>query len=391
MELRRRLSRWALGRPSVLLVDAPGSRLLRWAAEAALDHRGWRFASSAADADVVLVLGHPGPGLSTAVGLLWTQVPGPRLLLRVPDVDGLGTALDAAVPGLSAWDAGADAEQDQDPWRAAPDRGDDPGGMDHGGMDHGGMDHGGMDHGGMDHGGMDHGGMDHGGMDHGGMDHGGMDVAGLAMAGTAPDRDGLELDELVVALGPWLPAWPTGLVVEGHWQGDVLTRPHATWVDHDPEGTSTSDASADDVPVEAVALDVLQRTATVAGWPSAARSARRARDAVVAGEPGAPALAERVTARVGGSRLLAWSARGAGVAPDGTDAADRVRRWSAVVRDGGQPPSTDLASLGRLLEGCELAAARLVVAGFDLRPGTARDASHRAGSHHRVDGGLHGG
>jgi uncharacterized protein involved in copper resistance len=115
-------------------------------------------------------------------------------------------------------------------------------GMDHAGMDHAGMDHAGIDHAGMDHAGMDHAGMDHAGMDHAGMDHGGhggmdhsghggMDVAGLPMAGTVPDRDGLRLDALQVSLGPVLTCWPTGLLLHGQLQGDVLSRVRLTWVD----------------------------------------------------------------------------------------------------------------------------------------------------------------
>lgn len=38
----------------------------------------------------------------------------------------------------------------------------------------------------------------------------------------APDRDGLELDQLVLTLGPWLPMLPAGLVVEVKLQGDVV-------------------------------------------------------------------------------------------------------------------------------------------------------------------------
>lgn len=45
---------------------------------------------------------------------------------------------------------------------------------------------------------------------------------GRPMTGRAPDRDGLELDQLAVRLGPWLAALPRGLVLDVRVQGDVV-------------------------------------------------------------------------------------------------------------------------------------------------------------------------
>jgi len=172
--------------------------------------------------------------------------------------------------------------------------------------------------------------MDHGGHEHH-MHHGGGDVAGLAMAQTAPDRDGLQLDSLAVTVGPWLPGWPTGLVVHGRLQGDVLTEPHVTWVD--PDAAWPPAASP-----QVVAADVLSRLLLVAGWPLAARQARRTRADLVAGTADAGARAERLARRVTGSRVLTWSLRGIGHDEQGRDAVDRVRQWAGSLTGDGDPP-----------------------------------------------------
>lgn len=45
---------------------------------------------------------------------------------------------------------------------------------------------------------------------------------GRPMAGRGPDRDGLELDQLPVRIGPFFPAFPPGLLLDVKLQGDVL-------------------------------------------------------------------------------------------------------------------------------------------------------------------------
>lgn len=45
---------------------------------------------------------------------------------------------------------------------------------------------------------------------------------GRPMAGRAPDRDGLELDQLEVRVGPFFPAFPAGLVLHLKLQGDLI-------------------------------------------------------------------------------------------------------------------------------------------------------------------------
>ncbi len=244
-------------------------------------------------------------------------------------------------------------------------------GMAHDG--HAGMGHSG--HGGMGRAGMGHGDMGHGG--HGGMDHGSMQVAGLPMADTAPDRDGLQLDALAVALGPVLPSWPTGLLLCGTLQGDVLTDVSLRWVD---AADHVDGHHGDRSPARLEALDHLARLLDVAGWPVAARDARRARNDLHAADPDRGDAGRRravqLARRVRRSRTLAWSVRGIGaMKATGArelrgDVLDRVR-WLCELAAGAGPavdalPELPLARVAELLEGAELAAARLVVASVPL-------------------------
>ncbi|MDT0275615.1 hypothetical protein [Blastococcus goldschmidtiae] len=401
MDVIARLRGWALSRPRVLLVDAHGTTRLRWTVEADLDRRGWSWAASPADTDLLVVLGVPGPDLAAAVDMLWNQAPEPRYRVDLHDPGAVVVALDAGVDALVRR-AGSGVDEDDRPSPTsllgkdedADHEGMDHGGgghegmdhgggghegmdhgggghegMDHEGMDHEGMDHEGMDHEGMDHEGMDHEGMDHEGMDHEGMDHGG-DVAGLPMASTGPDRDGLELDVLKVALGPVLPGWPTGLVLRADLQGDVLTSAELAWLDAGTVPTAHEQSDS-----QRAALDRLARFLDVVGWPMAARDARRARDAVAEGADRGEAhrLAEAVARRVRRSRTLAWTAGGIGGRGSGGDALDRVRRWCDMAS--GQSvedlPATSLEDVAALVEGVEIGSARLIVASLDLSPVSA--------------------
>ncbi|WP_164704503.1 hypothetical protein [Blastococcus litoris] len=359
MGLIARLRTWALSRPAVLLVDVPGETTLRWAAEAELERRGWRRAATPADTDLVVVLGEPGPELAAAVDLLWSQVPEPRHRIVVRGQGDVSAELDAGLGELVRRAAGGPrGDRRPSPTSFL----DEDGGMDHGGMDHGGMDHGGMDHEGMDH-----------------MHHGG-EVAGLPMASTGPDRDGLELDVLEVALGPVLPGWPTGLVLRADLQGDVLVSAELAWLDADalPTGNPPEDS-------QCAALDRLARFLDVAGWPTAARQARRARDGLLAGTDPARAqrLARAVARRIRRSRALAWTAGGIGQVPSqdgaGEGVVDRVRRWcdSAAGQPVDERPAPSLDEAAGLLRGTEVGGARLIVASLDL-PMPAPTAPERA-------------
>ncbi|MGA5148145.1 hypothetical protein ACPCSF_24355 [Streptomyces griseoincarnatus] len=263
--------------------------------------------------------------------------------------------------------------------------------------------------------------QDHSG--HGGhAGHGGMEMpGGLPMAEQGEDRDGLTLDQLHVPLGPFLADWPAGLRLRLVLQGDVV---QAADLDEAPvlvprpvepfwaqpwlraaagEAVSSGEAARRRT---ASHLDSLGRLLAVAGWPAEATKAHRLRDDLLDGAPAA-ALAprlERLARRIGRSRTLFWLTRGIGVvtaqdaqaagvsgpaARAGGDVPARYRQWLTDIRhdmarlddpspldpaqesprgrwDAQQPPSAALvALLPRLLDGAELAAARMIVASLD--------------------------
>jgi len=176
-----------------------------------------------------------------------------------------------------------------------------------------------------------------------GMDMGGMAMpGGIPMADRAPDRDGLQLDQLHLTLGPALPLWPAGLIVHTRLQGDVIQ--DATVEILGGDGSSYWPER----PVERH-VDSLTRLLAVAGWPDAnfARARR--------------------------SRTLRWLLSGVGQADDAPaplagDVVDRLyRRLDALTA--GEPlpeePQWTVDHLPNLLTGTELATARLIVASFD--------------------------
>jgi hypothetical protein len=161
---------------------------------------------------------------------------------------------------------------------------------------------------------MNHGDVDHAAMGHGGMDHEGMDMApaGIPLAEGAEDRDGLEMDVLRVPLGPVLPYWPAGLVLRCVLHGDVIAeaQPTVLPVAHlrdITDQTSPSMRAARDCDC---AADVL----ALAGWRTAASSARRITADLVAGGDAATAAAalDRLHRQVTRSYVLRWSLRGLG-------------------------------------------------------------------------------
>ncbi|KAB2346943.1 hypothetical protein [Actinomadura rudentiformis] len=247
---------------------------------------------------------------------------------------------------------------------------------------------------------------------------------GLAMADRAPDRDGLKLDRLHVSLGPVLNDWPAGLVLRVAMQGDVLQEvqadvyaPHADatafWDEPWHRLLNGERVSRGELARRRAAshLDSLGRLLGVAGWEGAAWSARGLRDDLMAGAERAvitPRLA-RFARRIGRSRLLRAMTDGLGVidvgtatahgvtgpalraAASGGDATARWQIWLAETTealadlepgeadtpaetvegprgpvDEGRAPSEGLLSaLPSLVNGAELAGARLIVASLD--------------------------
>jgi Ni,Fe-hydrogenase III large subunit len=98
-----------------------------------------------------------------------------------------------------------------------------------GGHDHCGHDHGGHDHGGHDHGGHGHGGHGHAGHEHAGHDHGDMDFMSMVEVTRDLPRsaDGLAMDWVEVAFGPFFPGLPGGLCLTLTLDGDGVAEGRA--------------------------------------------------------------------------------------------------------------------------------------------------------------------
>lgn len=396
MGVNRMLARCAARRVHVLIAEVPGNWSLRVQVERRIAARRWRQADSPADADVLVVCGSPGPELADVIDRIWDQLPGPRVRVAVDDPRTVDTVLAHAVEELVD---GAPHRRDGRERAQSPEANGQRGGAassenheDHRHTDHDHTHHG--DHHRMHHEGhAGHGGhMNHGGHHH--MGHGDMQMAplGIALAEGGEDRDGLEMDVLHLRLGPVLRHWPAGLVLRCALQGDVLTGSQAWMVD---EGHRHHERAA--VPSEKrAALRASQRcdhiadVLALAGWPRAVDVAREVRDTLLdAPHVGhaQPAVAKLVGA-LRRSRLLRWSLRGltpltaedlrrhqlpAALAGDTYDRLlAQAQELAGLVSDpladkqSGVDWTTRIGALPDLLDGAELATARLAVASFGI-------------------------
>lgn len=420
------LGRMAARRGHVILVEVSGYWQLRAEVERALLSRGWCVAVSSADADVLAVCGVPGPETTHAIVKVWDQLPGPRVRVDIAGADGIESALDRAAAEI------IDQRRHGDDLREPP-NGDNNADISHGhhaAMSHG--DHAHMDHSdphaGMDHSGhaaMNHGGdgarMDHGdhdaGMDHhhaamshgadGGhgdtnhgahehMGHGEMDMApaGIALAAGGPDRDGLEMDELHVRLGPVLNHWPAGMVLRCTLQGDVITATQVSVIDGERVEGHNEGMDSCLTHVAARQCDRIIDVLALAGWARAAAIARQARDLLL-DEPDvdrAQPMLARLDRTVRRSWLLRWSLRNlcpldgkrleALRLPDflAGDAYDRLLTQSGHVRglvsNNLSPAQIAIDSnriidaLPELVTGLDMATARIVIAGLSIDTAT---------------------
>lgn len=336
------LSAWLLRHTPVrpLVAELPGGTEARLAAERVARERGWHTAPSPAGANLLIVAGPSHAELRPYVERLWAAMPAPRARVELRSV------VDAA----AELDRGASTLRDVSRQRRLAihrGRGD--------GVD--------------------------------GDNADGMEMpGGVPMAGRAEDRDGLMLDQLHVPLGPLLPDWPAGLAVRTTLQGDVIQEATVDVVvpaDADVEPFWTRHRQA------ARRLDSCARLLAVAGWPDAAATARRLRDDALSGVcgPGAARSPARWARRVRGSKTLRWSLSGVGAVPDTAhppaalrgDVLNRLYHWldSAEQVPGTPDPAGSgpdsagetrwaLDALPALLEGTELAGARLLVASLEL-------------------------
>ncbi|MCM4083823.1 hypothetical protein [Paractinoplanes hotanensis] len=207
-----------------MLAVAPGATAARLAVERELTALGGVVAVSAADADLLIIIGEPGAELADAHEDVWRQLPGPRARAHVVRPDEARTVLAAATTQLCDPRQAQQAGQRHDEWQTT-----DLGGA------------------------------------HG--DDGMQMPGGLMMADRSPDRDGLGLDALRVSWGPVLVDWPAGLVMNLTLQGDLVQQAEARVL---PAAGSPAesfwDAGASAQRHAAAHLDSLGRLLSVAGW-----------------------------------------------------------------------------------------------------------------------------
>lgn len=339
----------------MLVVGGVGTDRLRARVEQEVARRRWPVATAPADTDVVVVVGRPGPELGAVIEDVWVGVPAPRARVQVVDEHEIVPGLDEAVGTLGDLDAqrALAGRGGSRPTRAAsPSVDEDDEQHEHSAHDDHGAEHG----------------TEHGTEHH----HHGGDTelpGGLAMADLAEDRDGLALDQLHVPLGPVLPEWPSGLVVDVALQGDVIQDARARFLDVE------AGEAVERLPDAARALTSVARVLALAGWSGPAARTRGLRDRVLFGEGDTAHVADELDAlrrRVHRSRVLPWvlgsrkSSRGAVL-----DALEEKFSSVRAALGGGaehRPTTTDLPALDARLVGAEFAAARLIVAAADPAP-----------------------
>lgn len=162
----------------------------------------------------------------------------------------------------------------------------------------------------------------------------------------APDRDGLELDQLVLTLGPWLATLPAGLVVEVKLQGDVVQEVTLAPSPALVPGTAPADvferARVGPVPIAELELARARHhllwAAEVLGLLGLVAESRRVLRAAVAVVPGAAAEladAARTAGALASARRLRHPMAGVGlVGADGLgEVAGPTARASGVATD----------------------------------------------------------
>lgn len=216
-----------------------------------------------------------------------------------------------------------------------------------------------------------------------------MAPAGIALAQGGEDRDGLEMDELHVRLGPFLAYWPAGLVLRCALQGDVITAAQAQMMGATNDEKTPSLSS--NWMQAARHTDHLVDLLVLAGWPRAAARARRLRGVLLGDAVDSRAArqqADALATAVRRSRVLRWALRDlAPIAADDTgryglpaalagDTYDRLLTRLDVlqraVRDEADAPRLHMQDsaidhmLPALVEGLDVATARLVIAGLGI-------------------------
>ncbi len=327
------LDRAASSRAHVLVVEAPGAFRERVAVERALDQMGWCIAESVADADVLVVVGEPGEALAALAEHVWAQMSEPRARLHVRAETEVEVLLHQAREQLREGArrlTGPEVRRGFTP-SAEP--------MAHDEGDHDGA---------------------------GGHDHSSMMPHGIPLAEGAEDRDGLEMDQLHLPLGPVLAHWPAGLVLQVTLNGDVVVEAEVEQL-----ATSGAGSSPDDANVRAARLlDAAGSVLVLAGLSTDAARARRLRDRCLDGEVVVGREVAGLGDRVGRRRVLRWALDGLSVAGGHSGSEELHDRLAGLFEraraelDGEAPPpvSQGAQALPTLVRGMELATVRLWLA-----------------------------
>lgn len=357
----------------VFLVEVPGNGAVRIALEAAAASAGHVLAIHPAESDVLLVCGTPGAELRTVIDRVWDQMPYPKHRAALTRLNEIGTIFTNAQDSLtdrraqrSAREHGIDGRHlaevgpDHEPPNAEH-----PDDTDESMHDHD-----------MPTGGHD---MPMGGHDHMSMSGPG----GYPLADGADDRDGLEMDVLHRRLGPILPVWPAGVILDVTLAGDTITDASASVMDVDDRKRAESQNGA------AFALDQAAQILAVAGWDAAAARTLRVRDLAVTGRRDqARERLRPLRRRIERSVMLRWSLRGLQVrsAVDvRTVLLTRLERADAALngRQFEPEPATSVDEIPALVKGRDIGSARLVVAALTLHPSPRTDTTDEAGTTRR--------
>ena len=320
------LTRAAAARAHVLVAEAPGALAARVALERELDRRGWCLAESVADADVLVVVGEPGEDLAAVIDHVWAQLSEPRVRIQVRNAAEASERLDEAhaqLGGLARRLTGPDLRAGFTPATASSNDDDDD-------------------------------------------DDDEMMPDGIALAEGAEDRDGLEMDELHLPMGPVLAHWPAGLVLRVTLHGDIVSAAEVERLPAEPSPVPETDGAATRA---ARLLDAAASVLTLAGAPAEAGRARRLRDGCLDRDVDGREVA-RLGERVGRLRVLRWSLAGLTVTGShgGSEQLhDRLvglfeRAAAELHGEPGGRVGVGLLALPELVRGLELSALRLWVA-----------------------------
>lgn len=356
----------------LLLVEVPGNGAARIGVEAAAAAAGNVLGIHPAESDVLLVCGTPGPELHAVIDRVWDQMPYPKHRAMLTSLEEIGTVFTTSQEALADRRAQRSAARkvavSHTNGQDHEDRGPDDEHLNHDHPDD------------ADDTKHDHD-MTMGGHDHMSMDHMSMSgPGGYPLADGADDRDGLEMDVLHRRLGPILPVWPAGVVLDVTLAGDTITDASASMVDADDHRQGESQNGA------ASALDQAAQVLTLAGWGTAAARTLRARDLAVTGRlEQARERLRPLIRRIERSVLLRWSLRGLQVRPDvdvRTVLLTRLGRADAALngRHFEPEPATLIDEIPALVEGRDIGSARLVVAALTVHPSRRTDTTDQAGT-----------